>query len=226
MAWMCVWMSKKLVGNAKTKWGRAHSPAVRRPENNRKQLVQATLDTIATHGITETTVSRIIDRAGLSRGMIHLHFGGKDNLLTAAAEAFNAEYYDEMDRQIAGVTDEPVALLRAVIRADLSPALLNERSARIWHAFRGVSSIRPDIARFSDTRDLRLRKTIRSAMDALARREGNDGAGMLSRDATYGSLAMMEGMWTDYLTHMDEFSRTDAESIIFRFLSGLFPKSL
>ena len=47
----------------------------------------------------------------------------------------------------------------------------------------------------------------------------------LARDATYGTLVMMEGMWTDFLTHMDAFDRTEAERIVRRFLSGLFPDS-
>ncbi|MFN3209371.1 MAG: TetR family transcriptional regulator C-terminal domain-containing protein [Roseovarius sp.] len=199
---------------------------MRQPENNRRLLIEATLDIVAAHGISETTVSRIIERAGLSRGMIHLHFAGKNNLMAAAAEAYNTAYYEEMERQIDGHSDDPVALLWAVVRADLSPQLLNGRSVRIWHAFRGVASVNPDIARFSDTRDLRLRKMLRGAFEAIAVTEGADDALMLSREATYGTLAMLEGMWTDYLTHMNEFSRADAEKIIFRFLSGLFPGSL
>lgn len=217
----------KALAKKERKDGSKHSTQIlRQPESNRRLLIDATLDTIALRGISETTVSRIIERAGLSRGMIHLHFRGKGNLLVTAAQAFNTEYYDEMDRQIDGRTGDPVALLKAVIRADLSPELLNERSCKIWHAFRGVASIDAEIARFSDTRDFRLRKLIRGACDAIAKREGIADAGRLSRDATYGTLAMLEGMWTDYLTHMDEFSRKDAENIVLRFLSGLFPHSL
>ncbi len=197
----------------------------RQPEKNRQLLIDATLDTIAIHGITETTVSRIIERAALSRGMIHLHFGGKDNLLVAAAQAFNEAYYDEMERQMAGLPDAPAETVMAIVRADLSAELLNERSAKIWHAFRGVASANPEIARFSDTRDFRLRQTLRQVFDRIADGEGHAADSRLARDATYGTLVMMEGMWTDFLTHMDAFDRTEAERIVRRFLTGLFPDS-
>ena len=55
-------------------------------EQNRVALIEATLDSIAEVGFARTSVSAIIDRANLSRGMIHLHFGGKDALVEAAAK--------------------------------------------------------------------------------------------------------------------------------------------
>ena len=197
--------------------------ASRQPERNRQTLITAALDSIAEHGITDTTVSRIIEKASLSRGMIHLHFGGKDNLLVAAAEAFSRDYYDEMERQLAGQANDPAALIMAVVRADLSEEILNERSAAIWHAFRGRSNAHSGIARFSDTRDRRLRGMIREAFVALAETDGIADGVTVARETTYGTLALLEGMWTDYLSHPRAFSRKDAQRIIARFLAGIFP---
>lgn len=198
--------------------------AARKPERNRRALIEATLNSIAEKGITDTSVSLIIEKAGLSRGMIHLHFGGKDNLLAAAAEAFGTAYYEEMERQVRAAGEDPAAQVIAVIRTDLGETLLNQRSARIWHAFRGEARANPGIAQYSDTRDLRLKAVLRDAFDRIARAEGLDDASILARDATYGTLALMEGMWTDYFTHSDEaFSRTSALRIVCRFLAGLFP---
>lgn len=111
----------------------------RDPEGNRSTLINATLESIFEDGIAETTVSKIIQRAGgLSRGMIHLHFGGKSQLLTAAAEAYSAEYYAEVDRHLAVAGDNPPeAIVMAIVSADLSDTLLNERSTRIMHASGG-----------------------------------------------------------------------------------------
>lgn len=132
----------------------------RDPKRNRRLLLEATLDSVAEAGISETTVSAIIKRAGLSRGMIHLHFGGKDGLLEAAAQAFSDQYYAEMDRQLARRPGAPEDVITTLIRADLSPEIMNERSVAIWHAFRGEARTNTAIARFSDTRDKRLRDMI------------------------------------------------------------------
>ena len=196
--------------------------ARRDPQGSKATLIRATLDTIAEIGITDTTVSKIIQKADLSRGMIHLHFGGKDQLLVAAVQATSVEYYQEVDRRVAMAGNNPADIVMAVIEADLSETLLNERSVRIWHAFRGVASTNAEIAQYSSTRDRRLRDMIHSAFSILAEDTGED-ARVLARDATSGTLALLEGMWVDFMSNTDNFSREVAASIVCRFLAGLFP---
>ena len=201
---------------------RASRTAKRNPDASRLALIEATLDSIAEDGIAETSVSRIIERAGLSRGMIHLHFGGKDNLLTAAARQFGEEYYDAMDRMTdLGPEASPEDQIMAIVRADLSEELLNARSTKIWHAFRGASSSHPGIARYSSTQDEKLVAKLKRAFSLLAIqcRESPD----LAEDATSGTLALLEGMWVIYLTDIEGFSRQRAVDLIRRFFSGLFP---
>lgn len=195
----------------------------RDPKRNRKLLVDATLDSVAEAGISETTVSAIIKRAGLSRGMIHLHFGGKDALLEAAAEAFSDEYYDQMDLQLSRVSDDPIDVIMAVVQADLSAETLNERSVAIWHEFRGEARNNPAIARYSDTRDKRLRNLIYCAFDSVIKQEDPDDDANIANEATLGTLALLEGMWVDYMTHPDNFDRENAVGIVRRFLNGILP---
>ena len=195
----------------------------RDPESSKRRLIEATLDTIAEIGITDTTVSKIIERADLSRGMIHLHFGGKSQLLTAAAKSFSEVYFSELDRFIRDADDDPESVIIAVVKADLSDALMNERSTRIWHAFRGFASSDASVAVYSSTRDKRLRALIHSAFEKIASDYGEEENSDLARDATFGLLVLLEGMWVDYLTNANAFSRNVAISIFRRFIAGLFP---
>lgn len=195
----------------------------RDPDSSRRALIAATLDTIAEIGITDTTVSKIIQRANLSRGMIHLHFGGKNQLLAAAAKSFAEEYFTEMDRLVQQAGSDPESIIMAVIQADLGDVLMTERSTRIWHAFRGAANTNDSIAVYSSTRDKRLRTTVHSAFKAIAKDYGESDDSNLARDATFGLLVLLEGMWVDYLSNANEFSREVATSIIRRFIKGLFP---
>ena len=203
---------------------RKRKPARRDPEASRQLLIDATLDTIADIGITDATVSRIIERAGLSRGMIHLHFGGKDNLLTGAVEYFSADYYRKIEEQIAEAGDGAPEVVMALVRADLSEPVMNSRSVKIWHAFRGVSNSHPGIAQYASTQDDDLQKILRPAfVNIVSEYE----AGNLSVDAsgaTFGTLALLEGMWVHFLSDMDGFSREGAAQLIRNFLAGLFPR--
>ncbi|SDQ27075.1 TetR/AcrR family transcriptional regulator [Leucobacter chromiiresistens] len=54
----------------------------------REQIIEATLATMAQHGISGTTLDRIADAAGMSRGHVRHFVGNRDRLLLDAARAF------------------------------------------------------------------------------------------------------------------------------------------
>lgn len=84
--------------------------------------------------------------------------------------------------------------------------------------------MRESIRSFSDTRDKRLRSLLNEAFLSICQTTGTADPAQTARDATHGTLAFLEGMWTDYLIHPDAFDRDEACRIIFRFLSALFPR--
>ena len=49
----------------------------------RTQLIAAAISSLHDHGYAETTVARIAARAGVSPGIVHHYFNGKDDLLFA-----------------------------------------------------------------------------------------------------------------------------------------------
>lgn len=193
------------------------------PEGNRAAMIEATLDAIAEMGIADTTVSKIIERAGVSRGMINLHFGGKAQLLSEAAKTFNEQYYAEVDRYIELSDKSPEGTVNALIMADLGENLLDVRSTRIWHAFRGLAITNSEVADYSDSRDARSRDLLRSAFEEIAQQYPGKDVAMLASNATYGVLVMLEGLTVDFMSSAQAFSRDFAKELIYRFLTGLFP---
>jgi len=193
-------------------------------EQNRLTLIKAAQDAVAEIGISATSVSEIIQRAGLSRGMVHLHFGGKDHLIDAAACHSSQQYYDGLEALLQTAGDTGQERIEMIVRGDLSPEVLNVRNVNIWYAFRGEARNRDAIAEFSDTRDARLRNMVFNAFSRITREAKAADPASVARDATHGTLAMLEGMWTDYLLHHDSFDRTEASRIVFRFLSAMFPE--
>ncbi len=193
-------------------------------ERNRLSLIEAVLESVAEKGISETSVSEIIQRAGLSRGMIHLHFGSKDNLVNEAARHSSEQYYIGIYALLETTGQSGQEHIEMIIRGDLSEDILNKKNVSIWYAFRGEARNRAAIAEFSDTRDAKLRTMIYNAFARVANEAGIDQPEQIARDATHGTLAMLEGMWTDFLLHPDSFDRAEAARIIFRFLGAMFPK--
>jgi TetR/AcrR family transcriptional repressor of bet genes len=190
---------------------------------NKSALIHATLDAIADIGFAKASVTEIITRANLSRGMIHLHFHGKANLMIEAAKFANSEYHEVLELRLRSAGPSPQEQLATIIRSDLSETVLNRKSASIWYELRGASRHQPEIARYSDTRDARLRDLFFSVFLKIATAQNMCQPDVVARDATHGSIALLEGMWTDYLLHPNSFGRKSAERIVFRFLSALFP---
>lgn len=191
--------------------------------DNRQALIDATLASVAEIGLIRTSVSEIIVRAGLSRGMIHLHFGGKDNLLAAAAQHSSERYFKRLEDHLRTARTEPQFRIEALILCDLSESGLTESIARITHEFQAATRALPVLAPFSDTRDARLRSYFEEAFQEIASHLGEEDSTTTAQDITTGLAAMMEGFWVDFMLHPDDFDRTRAARVVFRQLSGLLP---
>ena len=50
-------------------------------EERQLQLIQATIRSVARNGLSDTTMATVAREAGLSQGIINLHFKSKDRLL-------------------------------------------------------------------------------------------------------------------------------------------------
>ena len=192
-------------------------------QDNRQTLIDATLASVAEIGLIRTSVSEIITRAGLSRGMIHLHFQGKDNLLAAAAKHSSERYYKRLDQYLRDAKPDPQYRIEALIQCDLSEDGLTEDIVRITHEFQAATRAFPILAPYSDTRDARLRRYFEEAFTQIMIQIGETDPSQVSRDITTGLVATMEGFWVDFLLHPQDFDRARAARIVFRMLSGLLP---
>jgi len=192
---------------------------------NRQALIDATLAAIVEVGLSRTSVSEIITRAGLSRGMIHLHFGGKGALIVAAARHESETYYAGIERMMAAAPPDPAFQLAAYLDHDLGPVGLNRRAVAIWYELRGAARTDPEIATYSDTRDGRLRDMIHALLSRIARDEGKPDPDTFANEATIGLVSLLEGIWADFMLHPDNFDRALVRRVTYRFVSGLLPHS-
>jgi len=189
---------------------------------NRHLLLTATANIIAAEGMGDTSITRIIEQAGLSRGMVHLHFGNKEALLIAVASYMSQVYFSHLKEFLNAALPQPQYQLEAIVKADLSDQILNRHNVNIWYAFRGQCHQEKAYMEYADTRDAAMKDQVYHAFLQLSGNQNN--VQNLARDATHGTLALLEGMWSDYFLHSDQFNRESARRIVFRFLSGLYPQ--
>lgn len=192
-------------------------------ERHRRALIEGTADAIAEHGLAAVSISRILEKAGLSRGMVNLHFSSKTNLLLAVAQQFSEDYTHHWSAAMDGAGERPEAKLRAIIDADFDPVVLNRRTMAVWFAFRGEAHSSPEYMPFIDSRDARMQQTITSIC-----RELRDAGGYTGTDpqiAALSIIALLEGLWTDYYLHPDRFDRDTARAVVLHMARAFFPGS-
>ena len=79
------------------------------------QLIKATIRSIARHGLSETTIATVANEAGLSQGIINLHFQSKDRLLMETLRYLSEQYREAWEKAVAKAGDSPADKLAAMV---------------------------------------------------------------------------------------------------------------
>lgn len=154
----------------------------------RRQLIDATVEAIHEHGFADSTVSRISALAGLSPGIVHHYFGGKDDLLEATLRAIAAELRrDTTDRLIRART--PRERIDAVIDSNLDPERFTPTAVSAWLAF--WSQV-PTSARLARIQRIIMRRLHSNLVHALRQmRIPRQKAGRIAA----GLGILLDGLW-------------------------------
>ncbi|MFE9557471.1 TetR/AcrR family transcriptional regulator [Streptomyces sp. NPDC006703] len=96
----------------------------------RRQLIEATIDSIATRGYPATSLAAIAEQAGVSKAAVLYHYASKDKLTEATLahvlERFMAYVSERVERE-----DDPRGALVAYVRAMIGYQQANRRHVRV-----------------------------------------------------------------------------------------------
>ena len=85
----------------------------------REQLIRATMKCVARNGLSATTMAEVTKEAGLSLGIVNLHFQSKEKLLVETLRYVAAEYQAEWHRAVS-IDGSPAERLANLIEVDFS----------------------------------------------------------------------------------------------------------
>ena len=191
-------------------------------ERHTRQLIAAAKEAIHKYGVRGATIGRIQELSGLSRGMINTRFESKENLLEQAVKELSAEYTVLWQRALERAKPDPLSQLRALILSDFSDEVLNEPNITLWFAFRSEAKSRAAYLPYISTREEPLTGKVNRICTDLAKREGVSGKEGLKAAALI--MATLEGLWSDYHLHPDEFDRQEAIELVWHLVRRLFPR--
>ncbi|MEL7282049.1 MAG: TetR family transcriptional regulator C-terminal domain-containing protein [Pseudomonadota bacterium] len=106
-------------------------------EVRRQQLIDATIESIAQHGIAGTTMSTVTETAGLSLGIVNFHFESKQKLFEETLVYVAREYHQHCVRAYEDVGPFAREKLTALVDAHFHPDVCTHKKLAVWYAFYG-----------------------------------------------------------------------------------------
>ncbi|HXV36622.1 MAG TPA: TetR/AcrR family transcriptional regulator [Myxococcota bacterium] len=189
---------------------------------SRQKLITATINSIASRGFADTTLARVAEGAGLSRGIVNFHFRSKEALFLETLKAMSREYREHWLRAHDAAGPTAAEKLEAVLLADFEPPVSNRNRIAVWFAFYGEAKSRPTYMEVCTAID-------QITFDALTQLFATliEEGGYADRDPallTQGFSALSEGLWLDLLVSPQTNSLDKSKRTVSAFLAALLPK--
>ncbi len=190
-------------------------------QRNRQKLLDAGAQAIHKYGFKATTIDRIQEISGLSRGMVNQYFDNMEGLLWAVAEQLMQDYLRNWQSAIEHPELSTADKIRTMFKADLSDTVLNPQCVAIWFSFRAEVPKTYNFRALIDEGDQKNHRKFKNLCAALSK-EG----GYPEGDSDLAALtftALLEGFWTDFHLHPDIFNPDRAMQALLHSAKSFFP---
>jgi TetR/AcrR family transcriptional repressor of bet genes len=196
---------------------RAQAKAARRQD-----LIEATITSIARHGLSGTTLARVTEIAGTSIGLANFHFASKEQLFEAVLKHLADEQRALWRARMRGPQRGSRERLQAIVGSRFDAAICARRRLAVWFAFWGDGSAREIYRRaVGDLDDERLEASV-AIITEMVTEAGYPG---IDPVATALSIeALHDGLWLNMLLYPNEFRRADCRQRAMAVIAALFPR--
>ena len=191
-------------------------------EVRRRQLIEATIDSIAERGFSATTLAAVTKGANLSHGIVNFHFNNKETLFIETLGFLAQEHYDHWHGAMKLAGPDPSKQLAAIIEVDFESTICSPKKLAVWFAFWGQANYRPAYLEIHDRHDQQRSHEIERLCGLIVDDGGYDRIDPIA--AARSIEALIDGLWLNMLLYPKANRRIEAHNDCFVFLAGLFPK--
>ena len=153
----------------------------------RRQLIDATITSIGRYGLADTTVQRISREAGVSSGIIHHYFGGKNELLEATMRRLLQRLRDDVVAALATARTAEQRVI-AVIDSNFAASQFQAGVISAWLAFWAEAPHVPALGRLLRINVRRLHSNLTHSLRDLLPAER-------AAQTARGLAALIDGLW-------------------------------
>ncbi len=153
----------------------------------RRELRRAAFEVLQKEGMAGSTLEKVAQHAGASKGIVLHYFKNKQELFEHAMREANLALRDLVAEKLARA-DTPMERLQAVIEGNFDQRFFQPSIAHAWLALCAEVPREPQMARIQKIIHARMRSNLVSALDGLVPVE--------EREATALTIAsLIDGLW-------------------------------
>ena len=191
-------------------------------EARRQQLIEATIKCISKRGIGSTTLGDVAKEAGLSQGIVNLHFESKDNLfnetLRYLAEEYKSLFEKTLEKSGPGAADKLLALMEL----DLKPSVCDQKKIAVWFGFWGEIEAMPAYRKMCNEYDRGYDRVIERLSKEIIAEGKYDNINAKNIADVLSSLT--NGLWLSCLISPKNWDRHVALESVKGYLKSVFPQ--
>lgn len=188
----------------------------------RRQLIEATIKCISRKGLGGTTLSDVAGAAGLSQGIVNLHFDSKDNLLNETLRYVAEDYKSQFQKVVEKSGPSAAEKLLALVEMDLRPSICDRRKLAVWFAFWGEVKTVPTYRKICAAYDQHYDEVMNGLVAEII--EEGDYQRITPQLVTDALSSMTDGLWLSCLISPESWDRHAARDAVLGYLRGVFPK--
>lgn len=192
-------------------------------QQTRQRLLEATMEVIASEGLTGVTMAKVAEQAGLSRGIGNFHFQSKEQLMLETLRSTYQEFDKSWRNIVADDGRLPVEKLKAIVETTLRPPIANKKKLAVSLAFWGEAPSRKTYLEICAAHDLEWDTAVEDIIQKMAGDDFNS-HGMSLGKIAQSLTAMMDGFWVEYLIAEDRYTPQDAINACYAYLASFFPE--
>jgi TetR/AcrR family transcriptional repressor of bet genes len=189
-------------------------------EERQDQLIKATIRSIAKNGLSVTTIATVAREAGLSQGIINLHFQSKERLLEETLGYIVDEYRAAWYKALQTSGDSAAEKLAALAGVDFDRQICQPNKLAVWFAFWGESRSRLTYRKICAQSSQEYKQLLTGLCEDIIKQGAYK---VQAHHVATALLAMNGGLWLDILISPAEMSAEQAREISLSFLRGVFP---
>ena len=190
-------------------------------QRRREQLIKATINCVAKRGFSATTMADITQEAGLSLGIVNLHFKSKDKLLLETLKYIAEEYRRHWEKTLEKAGPAPADKLAALVELDFSRTICDRKKLAVWFAFMGETRSRPIYMKTCAEYD---NYYVQVEADLFGEMLRDDAESRHDPQVLATTLdALIDGLWLDILLTPKEIDRNRARNLVMNYLHSVLP---